>query len=152
MDDELVLRIESGDARVLGDRWSNTLYLAADWEPFALVDRGVAEAAAISGETLLVAAATQILIWGALEVTCCTCLHSQPDRLKCINRLLCSSLLCYACKWRNCLAGYERWKIHAATGGAKPLREKQLPGLLDVFGWCTWDAYYSRVSARGELV
>ena len=35
------------------------------------------------------------------------------------------------------------------TGGAKPLREKALPGLLDVFGWCTWDAFYSRVSARG---
>jgi hypothetical protein len=35
------------------------------------------------------------------------------------------------------------------AGGAKPLREKALPGLLDVFGWCTWDAFYSRVSARG---
>lgn len=36
------------------------------------------------------------------------------------------------------------------AGGAKPLREKQVPGLLDVFGWCTWDAFYSRVSARGK--
>lgn len=36
------------------------------------------------------------------------------------------------------------------AGGARPLREKTVPGLLDVFGWCTWDAFYSRVSARGE--
>ena len=36
------------------------------------------------------------------------------------------------------------------AGGARPLWEKPLPGLLDVFGWCTWDAFYSRVSARGE--
>ena len=41
------------------------------------------------------------------------------------------------------------WWVRA--GGAKPLREKQLPKLLDVFGWCTWDAFYSRVSARGAL-
>ena len=43
-----------------------------------------------------------------------------------------------------------RWSMFA--GGARPLREKPLPGLLDVFGWCTWDAFYSRVSARGEAV
>ena len=48
-DDELVLRIESGDARVLGEKWSNSLLLAADWEPFALVERAVAAAAALSG-------------------------------------------------------------------------------------------------------
>ena len=48
-DDELVLRVESGDARVLGEKWSNSLLLAADWEPFALVERAVAAAAALSG-------------------------------------------------------------------------------------------------------
>ncbi|EIE27114.1 raffinose synthase [Coccomyxa subellipsoidea C-169] len=83
-DDEMVLRIESGDANVVGQNWANALYLAADSDPFALVERAVAAAAAMSG-------------------------------------------------------------------GAKPLREKQLPGLLDVFGWCTWDAFYSRVSARAGL-
>ncbi|CAL8470414.1 g9956 [Coccomyxa elongata] len=81
-DDEIVLRIESGDSSVKGEKWATALYIAADMDPFALVERAVAAAAAMSG-------------------------------------------------------------------GAKPLKEKQLPGLLDVFGWCTWDAFYSRVSARG---
>lgn len=27
--------------------------------------------------------------------------------------------------------------------------EKELPASLDLFGWCTWDAYYFRVSAKG---
>lgn len=25
------------------------------------------------------------------------------------------------------------------SGGARPLRDKQLPPNLDVFGWCSWD-------------
>lgn len=37
----------------------------------------------------------------------------------------------------------------ALSGGAKPLWQKQVPGSLDLFGWCTWDAFYSSVSARG---
>lgn len=37
----------------------------------------------------------------------------------------------------------------ALSGGAKPRRQKVMPPTLDVFGWCTWDAFYSRVSARG---
>jgi raffinose synthase len=35
------------------------------------------------------------------------------------------------------------------SGGAKPRIEKHLPPSLEVFGWCTWDAFYSTVSARG---
>ena len=35
------------------------------------------------------------------------------------------------------------------SGGALPLSQKQLPPSLDVFGWCTWDAFYSTVSAKG---
>jgi raffinose synthase len=77
-----MIRIESGDTTVLGSRWGNALYLAAGWDPFQLVDRGIAAAAALSGT-------------------------------------------------------------------AKPRVEKSLPASLDVFGWCTWDAFYSRVSARG---
>ena len=38
----------------------------------------------------------------------------------------------------------------ALSGGAKPRQTKVLPPTLDVFGWCTWDAFYSRVSARGK--
>ena len=48
-DDEIVLRIESGDAQVLGERFQNALLLAADMDPFALVERAVAAAAAVSG-------------------------------------------------------------------------------------------------------
>ena len=35
------------------------------------------------------------------------------------------------------------------SGGAKPRTQKLVPSSLDSFGWCTWDAFYSRVSARG---
>ena len=35
------------------------------------------------------------------------------------------------------------------SGGAKPRAEKSLPPSLDVFGWCTWDAFYSKISSRG---
>lgn len=37
----------------------------------------------------------------------------------------------------------------ARSGSARPLREKQLPPNLDVFGWCSWDSFYSAVSASG---
>jgi len=37
------------------------------------------------------------------------------------------------------------------SGGSRPLREKQLPESLNVFGWCTWDAFYSKVSAKGRV-
>ncbi|KAI3433391.1 hypothetical protein D9Q98_003207 [Chlorella vulgaris] len=37
----------------------------------------------------------------------------------------------------------------ALSGGARPLRDKQLPPNLDVFGWCSWDSFYSAVSASG---
>lgn len=38
------------------------------------------------------------------------------------------------------------------SGGAQPLSSKSLPPSLDVMGWCTWDAFYSTVSARGIQV
>ena len=81
-EDTIVLRMESGDDAVLGQRWEHALYIAAGLDPYQLVESAVAGAAALSGSS-------------------------------------------------------------------KPLREKQLPPTLDVFGWCTWDAFYSRVSARG---
>eukprot|EP00877_Chromochloris_zofingiensis_P013754 jgi/Chrzof1/8632/Cz03g18090.t1 len=37
----------------------------------------------------------------------------------------------------------------AYSGGARARATKQLPDSLDSFGWCTWDAFYSTVSARG---
>lgn len=58
-------------------------------------------------------------------------------------------------QWQNSLyvaAGQDPFElidfaVEAAaklSGTAKPRREKQLPATLDVFGWCTWDAFYSR--------
>ncbi len=82
--EELVLRMESGDEGVVGERWEAALYVAAGRDPFELVDSAVTAAAALSGS-------------------------------------------------------------------AKPRAEKQMPATLDVFGWCTWDAFYSRVSAQGAL-
>ena len=29
--------------------------------------------------------------------------------------------------------------------------QKQVPKSLDVFGWCTWDAFYWQVSAKGVM-
>jgi len=80
--DDLLIRVESGSDEVIGSSWGATLLLAAGTDPYALVDAGVAAAAALSG-------------------------------------------------------------------GARPRRAKRLPASLDVFGWCTWDAFYSTVSARG---
>lgn len=39
----------------------------------------------------------------------------------------------------------------ALSGGARALRDKQIPVSADAFGWCTWDAFYSDVSAKGKL-
>ncbi len=35
------------------------------------------------------------------------------------------------------------------SGGAKPRVTKQQPDFVGSFGWCTWDAFYSQVSAKG---
>ncbi|KAK9915311.1 hypothetical protein WJX75_007444 [Coccomyxa subellipsoidea] len=35
------------------------------------------------------------------------------------------------------------------SGGAKPRLSKQQPDFVGSFGWCTWDAFYSQVSAQG---
>lgn len=35
------------------------------------------------------------------------------------------------------------------SGKGKSLHEKKLPKSLDFFGWCSWDAFYSTVSASG---
>ncbi|KAJ7967875.1 Galactinol--sucrose galactosyltransferase [Quillaja saponaria] len=44
----------------------------------------------------------------------------------------------------------ESMKILAKQSGTFALREtKQLPGMLDFFGWCTWDAFYQEVNPQG---
>ena len=37
------------------------------------------------------------------------------------------------------------------SGTAKPLCEKRLPPSIDKFAWCSWDAFYSSVSAQGLM-
>jgi len=37
----------------------------------------------------------------------------------------------------------------ALSGAARPRTSKTVPDFVDLFGWCTWDAFYSSVSARG---
>ena len=32
---------------------------------------------------------------------------------------------------------------------ARPRQDKATPGSLDMFGWCTWDAFYSSVDGPG---
>lgn len=62
--------------------------------------------------------------------------------------------------WRSALlvaAGSEPYElvnraVAAAarlSGTSKPRDEKHVPAIADLFGWCTWDAFYSRVSAAG---
>ena len=33
----------------------------------------------------------------------------------------------------------------------RPLSQKELPPSVDTFGWCTWDAFYSKVTPAGVL-
>ncbi|XP_020588586.1 probable galactinol--sucrose galactosyltransferase 2 isoform X2 [Phalaenopsis equestris] len=39
--------------------------------------------------------------------------------------------------------------LHEKKGTFLPCENKQMPGMLDWFGWCTWDAFYHDVSPQG---
>lgn len=39
-------------------------------------------------------------------------------------------------------------KAASLSGAARPRTAKQLPDSINYFGWCTWDAFYSSVSAK----
>jgi Raffinose synthase or seed imbibition protein Sip1 len=55
-----------------------------------------------------------------------------------------------ACSGQEVFSLIERAVAKAATlsGAARPRGQKQLPDSLELFGWCTWDAFYSSVSAK----
>ena len=58
---------------------------------------------------------------------------------------------------RVCRDPYELadWAMAQAaqlSGGAQARSLKKLPATLDLFGWCTWDAFYFTVSAQGEHI
>lgn len=46
---------------------------------------------------------------------------------------------------------FGRYTSESVLAGCDDRREKKLPASLDLFGWCTWDAYYFRVSAQGIM-
>eukprot|EP00878_Enallax_costatus_P037111 GHUV01041902.1.p1 GENE.GHUV01041902.1~~GHUV01041902.1.p1 ORF type:complete len:116 (-),score=1.40 GHUV01041902.1:323-670(-) len=37
------------------------------------------------------------------------------------------------------------------SGGAAPRWQKSIPDICNYLGWCTWDAFYHDVSARGVV-
>ena len=39
----------------------------------------------------------------------------------------------------------------ALAGTSKPRSAKKVPDFMKSFGWCTWDAFYSQVSAQGVV-
>jgi hypothetical protein len=80
----LGLRVESGASSVSSDAFPAALLVLAGEDPFELISRGVADAAALSGT-------------------------------------------------------------------AKPRIAKTMPESAEVFGWCTWDAFYSKVSASAIM-
>lgn len=54
------------------------------------------------------------------------------------------------------LWGYQKDLCHLAKDDERSecvldRQDKELPACLDMFGWCTWDAYYFRVSAQGIM-
>ena len=40
-------------------------------------------------------------------------------------------------------------QLNVPVGTAKPRSAKKFPEFMKSFGWCTWDAFYSQVSAQG---
>jgi raffinose synthase len=42
-------------------------------------------------------------------------------------------------------------QVAKATGTFDVLSNKRLPKSIDTFGWCTWDAFYSKVTPQGVL-
>ena len=129
------MRIESGDEGVVAARWDSALLIAAGWDPYALVDAAVAEAARLSGDHRARVHALRLLTG-----TFCPGMHNMHVAGTCFGRL--------ACKLRLTLK--LRLGFYLGAGSTKPRGAKTLPKFVDVFGWCTWDAFYSRVSAEGS--
>lgn len=42
-------------------------------------------------------------------------------------------------------------KAAKLSGSARPRTDKDLPECMNGFGWCTWDAFYSGVSAEVRI-
>jgi len=40
--------------------------------------------------------------------------------------------------------------VYKCAGNSKARVDKVPPKMLDYFGWCTWDAFYSTISAEGD--
>ena len=156
---DLRLRIESGDESVRASKWENALLCAAGHSPYDLVDSAVAAAAKISGKPLPsthlvdpeLASPKSVKHFGAATHSLghCQCvlwiLSTQAVRY--IPSIVTLDFLCLLLS-----------RIHASedlgalVGTAKPRSAKQFPEFMKSFGWCTWDAFYSQVSAQGTTM
>jgi hypothetical protein len=99
------------------------LYCAAGCDPFELLDRGVAAAARLSGGCL---PSSQLCARGA------ACTGRLPLLL-----------------WQPPGTHMARAVGALPAGSSLPRWEKEVPASLDVFGWCSWDAFYTGVNPRG---
>ena len=101
--------------------------MAAGYEPFHLIDMAVTAAAQLSGS----AANTAMRGSG--------CLPPDWD--------LQGSSLPSAALHSRMLHAFDL--SYSTAGTAKPRVDKVVPEFVNYFGWCTWDAFYSTVSAEG---
>ena len=52
----------------------------------------------------------------------------------------------------SCLSKRFVIPYHMMAGNSKARVDKVPPKMLDYFGWCTWDAFYSTISAEGDTL
>ena len=141
-----MLRMESGDETVMSSNWKSSVLIAAGYEPFQLAELAVTAAARLSGRQnapILRFEDNQSTLWsGQLEEK-----SSKPIIQEIIPFEACvdQPFPWIICHW-NCLQSLNR---SCSAGGAKARVDKVPPKILDCFGWCTWDAFYSTISAEG---
>ena len=73
-------------------------------------------------------------------------LADSPVQLEQQNRKRFSNL-----KQGECMRWLAKPK-HVIAGNSKARVDKVPPKMMDYFGWCTWDAFYSTISAEGDTL
>jgi hypothetical protein len=133
-----VARVESGAKAVKSPSFANVLLVAAGSDPYELLEQGVTTAAALSGG-----------LPGRITHPAprCPCLLPRA----CLHWCACLFISSMGCEGSGGQPVLSPLVFHSclAAGNAKHRSRKEVPAAADVFGWCTWDAFYSRVSAAG---